>query len=223
MNKTMLFIGIFIFTVSLSLFSQEKKILIVPLQDTTIVNCHVGITAFNNFSEPLNTGISLSKIIENKLKQYLDSAFEVKIIYAPEEIRKGAYGYWGKSKEYKNWIAKAQEGYDILILINNIDISNEMLNAPIPKNTSGFYSRGRLHGVYTTISFVAILVPSNKVLDYYDMGSKIFIQIKDFDMPSDKKTFNPDIIKTINEALIKQQDDRIKYFLSNTYLLPNLK
>ena len=219
--RTMLFIGIFLFT--LPLFSQTKKIIIVPLEDTTIVHCHIGTTAFSNFTESLEIDIPISEFIEEKLKQYLKSSFETEIINAPEEIRKNAFGFWGQSKEFKNWIAETQKGYDILIIINNIDISNELNNAPIPKNTSGFYSRGRLHGVYTTISFDAFRISDNKRLEYYNMGSKVFVQLKDFEMPKDKRTFDQEMIETIKTELLNQLDNRIKYFLTKTYLLPNIE
>ena len=219
--KTMLFIGISLYT--LTSYSQVKKVLIVSLADTTIVHCHIGTTAITNFTDSLRLDTSISKFIEDKLTQYLESSFEVKIINAPEEIRKNAFGFWGQSKEYKNWIAEIQKGYDILVVINNIDISNELSNAPIPKNTSGFYSRGRLHGVYTTISYDAFRISDNKRLEYYNMGSKVFVQLKDFKMPTDKRTFDYEMIETMKAELLNQLDNRIKYFLTKTYLLPNIE
>jgi len=208
--------------ISLTLTAQTKKILIVQVQDTLFVHSHIGLTAFSNFTDTLKIDFSYSKFIEEKLTKYLENSFETKFISPPKEIRENAIGYWGQSKEFKKWITETQQGYDFLILIYNIDISNELSNAPILKNSNGFYSRGLLHGVYTTIGFDAYQVP-NKRLEHYNLGSKVFIQLKDFKMPDDKRTFDDQMLETIKSELIKQIDNRIKYFLTKTYILPNLE
>lgn len=208
---------------SLTLTAQTQKALIVSLEDTTIVHCHLGITAFTNFNDTLKTEIPLSKIIVEKLSDYIGTSFETHAINAPDEIRKHAFGYWGQSKEYKNWIKEQQKGYDYLIIINNIDISNEMNTSAIPKNTSGFYSRGSVHGVFTTINFDAYRTSNNQRLEYYNFGSKVFVNLKDFKMPEDKRTFDDQMLETIKKELIMQIDNRIRYFLTKTYILPNLK
>lgn len=204
------------FTFALSAFSQTKKALIVSLEDTVLVNCHVGFTAFTNSSEPLKIDIPLGNYIKNKLKEYLSQRYEVGFAYPTPEMGKK------QSKEFKSWLQEKQKGYDVLILIRNIDISNEMLNAPIPKFTTGFYSRGRMHGVYTSISFEARKVENNQRLEYYE-SHKAFENIKDFKMPKDKNTFDEASLEIIKDALLKHQDTRIKYFLANTYLVPELK
>jgi len=208
---------------SLTITAQTQKVLIVSLEDTTIVHCHLGLTAFSNFTDTLKTGIPLSKIIEEKLSAYLGTSFETHIISAPDEIRKHAFGFWGQSKEYKNWIKEQQIGYDYLIIINNIDISNEMSNSAMLKNSSGFYSRGSAHGVFTTINFDAYRILNNQRLEYYNLGSKIFVNLKEFKMPEDKRTFDEQMLETIKKELIMQINNRIKYFLTKTYILPNLK
>jgi hypothetical protein len=209
--------------ISLTLTAQTQKVLIVSLEDTTIVHCHLGITAFTNFKDTLKTSIPLSKIIEEKLSGYLSASFETHIINAPAEIKKQAFGFWGQSKEYKNWIKEEEKGYDYLIIINNIDISNEMNNSAMPKNTSGFYSRGSAHGVFTTINFEVYRTSNNQKIEYYNFGSKVFVHLKDFKMPEDKRTFDDQMLETIKNELIKQIDNRIKYFLAKTYILPNLE
>jgi hypothetical protein len=201
---------------ALSTFSQTKKVLIVPLEDTVLVNCHVGFTAFTNSSELLKIDIPLGNYIKNKLKEYLSQRYEVGFAYPSPEIGKK------QSKEFKRWLEEKQKGYDLVILIRNIDISNEMLNAPIPKFTTGFYSRGRMHGVYTSISFEVRRVDNGQRLEYYE-SHKAFENIKDFKMPKDKNAFDQPSLEIIKEALLKHQDTRIKYFLAKTYLVPELK
>lgn len=208
--------------VSSSLAAQKPKMLIVPVEDTTLVNCHVGFTAFKNSVDTLEINVPLGKYIENKLREYLCAKFEVDIAYPTPEIARKPYGLFGTTKEFKQWLAENQKGYDYLILIRNIDIAQELMNAPIPKSTSGFYSRGKLHGVYSSIGFKAYKIANNKELEYYE-AHKAFSNIKDFKMPKDKGALDNESLEIIKAELLKHQDERIKYFLANSYLMPDLK
>jgi len=208
--------------VSLTLHAQTEKVLIVSLEDTTIVHRHLGFTAFTNFKDTILRDVPLSKIIEEKLTGYLKTKFEPHIIKVPDEIKNKVYGTWGYSKEYKAWIKEAQKGYDLLIVIDNNGASNEMTNSIMPPNTSGFSSRGASHGVFTTISFHSTRISDNKKFEYYD-GDNMFMNLKDFTMPEDKRTFDLQMIETIKSEFIKHIDNRIKYFLVKTYLLPDLQ
>ncbi len=208
--------------ISLALTAQTKKILIVSLEDTTMVHGHLGITAFKNYKDSLRISFPFSKYIEDKLSGYLKTSFETHIINAPTEIREKAFGFWGQSKEYKEWIKEVGKGYDNLIIINNIDINKGMRNPLMPTNTSGFFSRGSTRGVFTTISLDAYQTSNNQKLEYDNFGCKFFKILKDFKMPEDKRTFDEQMLETIQNELIELIDIKIKYFLANTYTIPNL-
>ena len=209
--------------ISLTLTAQTQKVLIVSLEDTTIVHGHRGFTAFTNFKDTLRIGFPFSKIIEEKLVGYLSTLFETQIINAPTEIRKQAFGFWGQSKEFKNWIKEVEKGYKYLIIINQVDISKGMINPAMPKNTSGFFSGGSAHGVFTTINFDVYQTSNNQKLEYDNWGCKFFVMLKDFKMPKDKRTFDEQMLEGIKNELIKLIDNKIKYFLAKTYILPNLE
>jgi hypothetical protein len=208
--------------ICLTLHAQTQKVIILSLEDTTIVHRHVGLTAFTNFKDTILRDIPLSKIIEEKLTGYLRTKFELHIIKVPDEIKNKVNGIWGYSKEFKAWIKEAQKGYDLLIVIDNNGASNEMTNSIMPPNTSGFTSRGNSHGVFTTISFHSTRISDNKKFEYYD-GDNMFMNLKDFKMPEDKRTFDLQMKETIKSEFIKHIDNRIKYFLVKTYLLPDLQ
>lgn len=200
---------------------QTKKILIVPMADTSLVTCRVGLTVFSNKADSLPLDLALGKFIENKLVNYLTGTYSVSIEYPPAEIAKKPYGAFGKTKEFKKWLEDHQAGTDVVILIHNIDIRNILMDAPIPNSTSGFYSRGRSHGVFTSISFQAYTTHNNRVLEYYEQN-KAFVNLKDFKMPKDKGDFDQASLEVIRSEMCKLQDNRIKYFLSKTYLMPEL-
>ena len=202
--------------------AQTNRIIVVPIEDTTLVDCHVGATLFSNSVKPLNINIPMAKYIENKLNEYLSTKYEVTIACPPAEITRKAYGFLEKSKEFKSWLNEKQKSFDIVILIRNIDIRNELMNAPIPTGTSGFYRRGRMHGVYTTISFQAYRVSNGETFEYYE-SHKAFSIIKNIKLPKGKEEFDESSLHLIEEEMYKLQDSRIKYFLGNTYLIPELK
>lgn len=209
--------------ISLTLAAQTQKVLIVSLEDTTMVHGHRGFTALTNFKDSLPIGFPFSKFIEEKLAGYLKTSFETQIINAPAEIREKAFGFWGESKEYKNWMKEVEKGYDYLIIIKNIDILNGTINPAMPPNTSGFFSGGSAHGIFTTISFDAYQTSNNKRLEYDNWGCKFWVMLKHFKMPEDKRTFDEQMLEAIKDELIKMIDNKIKYFFTETNLLPNLQ
>lgn len=219
--RNILLVGFVMMTLSLA--AQSKKVLIVSLEDTTMVHGHRGFTAITNFKDTLRMDMPFSKFIEGKLNGYLKTSFETQVINAPAEIRKNAFGFWGKSKEYKNWIAEVQKGYDYLIIVHNIDISNGTINPAMPANTSGFFSGGPVHGVFSTISFDAYQIANNQKLEYDNWECKFCVMMKKFKMPEDKRTFDNQMLEVIKNELIQLIDNKIKFFLTETSLVPNLE
>lgn len=209
--------------ISLTTTAQTNKALIVSLEDTTLVHGHRGFTALTNFKDTLHIDAPISKIIEEKLVSYLKPTFEPQIINVPAEIREKAFGFWGKSKEYKEWINEVEKGFDYVIIVNNIDISYGTINPATPANTSGFFSGGPVHGVFTTINFDLYQASNNHKFEYDNLGCKSSVMLKKFKMPEDKRTFDEPMLKTIEEEVIKLIDNKMKYFLVQTNMLPNLQ
>jgi hypothetical protein len=201
--------------------AQTKNIAIVSLADTTIVNQHIGVTIFGNFTDTLHLDLSVTNYLEQQLQKYLSTTYTVNIVHLPDSVTKGKQelkGSWGMHKEIKQWLSDSQNQYDIVIFTFGGLIPRETLII-VPDKTSGFYSRGRNKGLYTTIYFAAYRTKNQAELEYY-MGCKLISPLKDFKLPDDNRSLTPGMLEMIQTGLIKLFETRIIDFLTKTYLVP---
>lgn len=217
----LLTIAIF-FISSISVTAQTSKIAIVSLEDTTLINQHVGFTVFSNFTDTLQLHLPVRQYVEQRLFRYLSTNYEVSFLNLPDSVytsRKSIYSAWsGLSKEVKRWMTNLKDQYNLIIFVNNIDIPREM-NFIAPPKTSGVYSRGRVFGCFTSISFFAYRTSNLNELEYYNLGGKIVSELKDVSIPEDKRSFTPEALELIKAGLLKHLDSRIVHFLSKTFLV----
>lgn len=199
--------------------AQISKIAIISLEDTTIVNKHVGFTILTNFTDTLNLNIAVKRHIEQQLIKNLSQKFEVNIInHLPDSIIYRQKTWGGMTKNFKNWITNMKGQYDLVIIIDNLTIPREM-NMMVPNNTSGLYSGSKYMGFYTTITFLAYRTANLEELEYYNLGGKLITQLKTFKLPEDKRTFTPEMFVLIKDGFIKHLDSRVEHFLTKTYLM----
>lgn len=200
--------------------AQTTKICIVSVADTTFLHQHVGLTIFNNFTDTIPINFSIIQQLEKKLKDYLSPAYTVSFDQLPDSVVKAKNGYFSsaKTKKIKQWITTKKDIYDLVIVIDNMELSEN--NRLIPKNTSGIFSRGKNIAYYTTISFFAYRTSNLKMLEFYHEGGD-FIRIdKGFKLPEDRKSFTPEMINLQYEGFRNYLDSRVEHFLSKTFLVP---
>jgi hypothetical protein len=198
----------------------QTKIAIVSLADTTIVNQHVGLTIFGNFTDTLHLDLAVSRYLEQELQKYLSPTYTVSIVHLPDSVTKGKrelFGAWGIHKEIKEWLSDCRDQYDIVIFTYSTGFAPEM-NIPVPKNTSGLYSRGRTKGFYTTIFFGAYRTKNLEDLEYY-AGSKLISPLKEFELPEDNRSLTPEMLDMVKTGLTKHFNSRIVQFLTKTFLV----
>jgi len=199
--------------------AQISKIAIISLEDTTIVNKHVGTIRFTNFTDTLNLHIAVKQHLEQQLIKDLSQKFQVSIInHLPDSIIYRQKTWGGMTKNFKNWMTNMKDQYDLLIIIDNLTIPGEM-NMMVPNNTSGLYSGSKYMGFYTTITFLAYRTANLEKLEYYNLGGKVVTQLKTFTLPEDKRTFTPEMLVLIKDGFIKHLDSRVEHFLTKTYLM----
>jgi hypothetical protein len=204
-----------------SSLAQIKNIAIVSLADTTIVNQHIGLTIFNNFTDTLHLNLALSSHLEQELKKYLSQTYTATIVTLPDSVSKGKrefVNFWGIHKEIKQWISDCRNQYDIVIFTYNSGIPLET-NILVPDNTSGVYSRGRNKGFYTTIYYAAYRTKNLAALEFY-IGGKLISPLEDFKFPEDNRSFTPEMLDKIKAGLIKHIDNKLVQFLTKSYLVP---
>ena len=204
---------------TLNSHAQTSKIAIVSAADTTFIHRHVGFTAFSNFIDTLHTNFSIPSYLEKEIQLYLAPSYSVSVVQLPDSVLKAKNGFFSstKTKKIKQWIANQKDLYGIVIVIDNMGLSeNDRL---IPVNTSGIFSNRSYVSYYTTISFFAYRTSNLKLLEYYNQGGKFIQPAKGIKLPDDKKSFTPETMSILNTGFKSYLDSRIEYFLTKTYLL----
>jgi len=199
--------------------AQSTKIAIVSAADTTFVHCHVGFTAFTNSIDTLKPNFSIPDYLEKKIQFYLAPQYSVSVVQLPDSVLKAKDGFFRstKTKKIKQWIQSNKDLYDMVIVIENMGLSEN--ERQIPKNTSGIFSNRSYVSYYSTISFFAYRTSNLKPLEYYNQGGKFIQTVKDFKLPDDKKSYTPEILNSINNGFKSYLDSRVEYFLAKSYLL----
>jgi len=202
--------------------AQSTKIAIVSMEDTLLVNQHVGFTIFANFTDTLHLDLPIAMHVEQQLQKYLAPTYDISFIELPDSIignKKEIYGLWGMNKKIKKWISDSKDKYDYVIFTYNTSIPREM-NVIVPDKTSGLYSGPIYSSYFTSISFLAFKTENMSDLKYYELGGKFMTQNKEFKLPKDKKSFTPEMLELIKVGFMKHLDSRIEHFLTKTFLVP---
>lgn len=203
--------------------AQTNKIGIVFDADTTLICQHVGLTIFSNSTNELPLNVNMQESLVQNLKAYLETKYVVDIIELPDSLKNKDLGLFdsGIGKKLSKWAETKDKDFDIIVFIRNQDIPGEW-NVIVPQNTNGVYSRQKNTYLYTTITFYAYRTSSAKLLEYYNQGGELLHKLKNFKLPKDKKTFSPESLSFLEEEYKRYLDQRIKYFLAKTYLIPNI-
>lgn len=203
--------------------AQTNKIGIVFDADTTLICQHVGLTIFSNSTNELPLNVNMQESLVQNLKAYLETKYVVDIIELPDSLKNKDLGLFdsGIGKKLSKWAETKDKDFDIIVFIRNQDIPGEW-NVIVPQNTNGVYSRQKNTYLYTTITFYAYRTSSAKLLECYNQGGELLHKLKNFKLPKDKKTFSPESLSFLEEEYKRYLDQRIKYFLAKTYLIPNI-
>lgn len=218
-----------LFIISISLKAQKRTIGIVFDADTTLVLEHVGLTIFNNKTNPLPINISISQYIENKLLEHLGNKYEVSICKLPDSLQHVSLNIFeegGIGKKLTKWAKSKKDEYDIVLFIRNENLSNILYNFVAQRNSSGIYSRKNRVSLYSSITFFAYMnyIPKPKLLNYTGSESVILKHLKGFKLPKDKSSLPPEMLDFIKYEFEKYLDSRIEHYIIKTSLLgPNQK
>jgi hypothetical protein len=158
--------------------------------------------------------------IEGKLMIYLSQKYSVSVVQLPDSVLaiKNTFFSSKRDKKIKQWIKNSQELYDLVIVIDNMELSENY--RLIPKYTSGIYSGSSYASYYSTISCYAYRTSNLKPLEYYHEGGEFMQQIKDFKLPNHKKSITPEMMILINNGFKNYLDQRVEHFLVKSYLFP---
>lgn len=205
--------------------SQINKVGIVFDADTTLICQYIGLTIFSNSTNELPLDVNMKDFIVQNLKSYLETEYAVDVIELPDSLRNKGIGMFDSDvgRKTRKWAKTKNKDYNIIVFIRNQEIPR-VWNVIVPQNTNGLYSRKKSRGfLYTTITFHACRTSNAELLEYYNLGGGLLYKLKNFEWPKDKKTFTPETLTFLGEEYKKYLDQRLKHFLSKTYLIPSIK
>ena len=202
-----------------NLQAQTSRIAIVSVADTTIIHQHVGFTAFTNFIDTMSINFSIIGHLEKKLLTYLTPGYTVTVVQLPDSVLKAKNGLFSsaKSKKIKQWIKYSKDLYDVVIVIDNMGLSENY--RPMRDNTSGFFSRTSYISYYSTISYFGYRTSNLKPLEYYNQGGEFMKPVRNFKLPEDKRSFTPEMKTFLFEGFRNYLDSRVEYFLTKSYMV----
>lgn len=91
----------------------------------------------------------------------------------------------------------------------------------------GLYTRGNPAkswvAVFSTTRITAIRTANLDVLDYDWKGMDYLLPMSDYQYSRQNLLIDPEMIPVIRAALVKLLDYKLEYFLTNSYLLPNVE
>jgi len=202
-----------------NLHAQTSRIAIVSVADTTIIHQHVGFTAFTNFTDTISVNFSVINHLKYKLLTYLTPVYTVTVVQLPDSVLKAKNGFFSsaKSKKIKQWIKNSKDLYDVVIVIDNMGLSENY--RPMRDNTSGFFSRISYISYYSTISYFGYRTSNLKPLEYYNQGGEFMKPVRNFKLPEDKRSFTPEMKTFLFEGFKNYLDSRVEYFLTKSYMV----
>jgi len=176
------------FVFSFNCQAQITKIAIVSVADTTCIHRHVGLTAFTNFIDTIPMSFPIIHHMEGKLMTYLSQKYSVSVVQLPDSVLKVKDTFFSsaRTKKIKQWIKNSYELYDLVIVIDNMELSENY--RLIPKYTSGIYSKPSVISIFheQSIAFIFAFKKAKK----YEIRNQ------------DKKTDLPNSIPMAGERII---------------------
>lgn len=200
---------------------SQYKVAIVNVADTSIVYQKRGVTVFGNYKGNLSLNFSISEYVDSTLFVYLKEGR-----YEPQIVKYYKDGFhFSLNKETKQWLTNLTDSFNMVIFIDNFDIPSEWVGANGPKKSSGVIKLSGFNKMLTyfsTIGFSAYRIPGFKNIEYYNLDGKLFLPDKNLVLPDNAEVLSKNDIDIMSSGLKKYLDYRIRLFLSDSYLLPNL-
>ena len=218
-----------LFQVDRTIAQQPSRIAIVNLADSNLIYKHVGFASFKDKADTFECQFNCKKYIGQELKRILSTRYAVSILPAPEKlipVQGSIYNLMNSNNDVKSWISDLKNQYDFVIFIETGEEDDLMDTRKQKLRSCGFYTRGNPAkswvAVYSTTRFTAMRTSNLELVDYDWKAMDYLLPISDYQFSRQNLLIDSEMLPVIKTELIKLLDYKMEYFLTNSYLLPNV-
>ena len=218
-----------LFQVDKTFAQQPSRIAIIDLADSNLIYKHVGLSSFKDKTDTLDCWFNCKKYIELELTRVLSTRYTVSLIQAPDKLipADGSFYILLNSNAVKSWISGLQHQYDFVIIVETGEEEDLMDTKKQKLRSCGLYTRGNPAkswvAVFSTTRITAIRTANSEVLDYDWKGMDFLLPVSEYQFSRQNLLIDPEMIPVISSALVKLLDYKIEYFLTNSFLVPNVE
>ncbi len=217
-----------LFQVEKTFAQQPSRIAVIDLADSNLIYKHVGFTVFKDKSDTFDCRFNCKKYIEQELTRVLSTRYTVSLLSAPDKLipANGSIYNLLNSNDVKSWILGLKNEYDFVIFVESGEEDDIMDTKKQKLRSCGLYTRGNPAkswvAVFSTTRFTALRTANSEVVDYDWRGMDYLLPIHDYQFSRQNLLIDQEMLPVIKTGLIKLLDYKLEYFLTNSYLLPNV-
>ena len=225
---TMVFL-VFLLSQGEKTFAQPSRIAIINLADSNLIYKHIGFTTFKDKSDTFNCQFNCKKYIDRELSRILSSRYTVSSISIPNKLLSsngGIYNPSGINNDVRAWISSLKNEYDFIVFVETGEQDDIMDTKKQKLWSSGLYSRGTgtksWVAVFSTARFTLIRTSNAEAVDYDWSAMDYILPIRDYQFSREDLLIDPEMLPIIKSELVKLFDYKMQYFLTNTFLIPDV-
>lgn len=210
--------------------AQNSRVAIINRADSNLVYKHIGFTKFQDKTDTFTCQLNCPKYIDQELTRILSTKYTISFISVPNSLlspNESVINLLTSNKEIKSWITNLKQDFDFVIFVETGEQDDVMETKKQKLRSNGLYSRGNPTNswvaVFSTIHFTALRPSNSEVIDYDWSGMDYLLTISDFQFPRQNLLIDPDMLPVIKTALIKLLDYKLEYFLTSSFLVPNVE
>ncbi|MDO9256814.1 MAG: hypothetical protein Q7U54_14945 [Bacteroidales bacterium] len=218
-----------LFQVEKTFAQQPSRIAIIDLADSNLIYKHIGFTVFKDKSDTFDCQFNCKQYIKQELTRVLSTRYTVSLISAPDKLipsNGSIYNLLNGNNDIKSWISGLKNQYDFVIFVETGEEDDLMDTKKQKLRSCGLYTRGNpaksWAAVFSTTRITAIRTANSEVLEYDWKGMDYLLPISDYQFSRQNLLIDPEMLPVIRTGLVKLVDYKLEYFLTNSYLLPNV-
>jgi hypothetical protein len=220
---------VFLLSAGENTFAQLSRVAIINLADSNLIYKHIGFTIFKDKSDIFSCQFNCKIYIDRELSRILSSRYTVSSISIPNKLLSsngGIYNPSGINNEVRLWISSLKNQYDFVVFVETGEQDDIMDAKKQNLRSSGLYSRGNSTkswvAVFSTTRFTLIRTSNSEAVDYDWSAMDYILPIKDYQFSRADLLIDPEMLPLIKMELIKLIDYKMQYFLTNTFLIPDV-